>query len=388
VTLSIDGTCDPRFSRVKDAFAETFRSELALGAAIAVTLDGEPVVDLWGGWRDGKRAAFWEKDTLVNVFSTTKGFTAMCAHRLVDSGQLDFDARVADLWPEFAQAGKDDVRVGWLLDHRAGLPAVRAPLPGEALFDWDVMTGALAAEAPWWKPGTSHGYHAVTYGWLVGEVIRRASGKTPGVYFRDEIARPLGLDAHIGLAPEDDARCAELRAGPRPTAAEPTPTLFDRILAEPQSMTAKAFANPVTMITPGVVNSRAWRGAELPSVNGHTTARAIARLYGALARGGEVDGVRVLSRESIARCSTERAFGMDAVLGVKTRFGLGFMLPHDGARFGPSDASFGHPGAGGSLGFADPDARIGFGFVVSRMGSSILIDPRAASLIDALYAAI
>jgi len=383
----VQGICDPRFARVREVFAESFENRLALGAAVAVTIDGKPVVDLWGGVANTDRTRPWQADTLVNVFSTTKGITAIVAHRLVDEGVLDLDAPVARYWPEFAQADKGTIAVRALLDHRAGLPAVRTVLPNEALFDWGAMTSALAAEAPWWEPDTQHGYHAVTYGWLVGEVVRRASGRTVGQYFREELAGPLELDAHIGLAPEHDARCADLRSGPRPD----TPTLFDRIMADPTSMTARAFANPLSMLMPSNFASRRWRGAELPAVNGHATARAIARLYGALACGGTLDGVRVLTPESIERARTEHAHGVDAVLDVPTRFGLGFMLSQPAIRdasFGPNPGAFGHPGAGGSVGFADPAARIGFAYTVNRMGASILLDPRATALIDAVYASL
>ena len=380
----IEGECDPRFSRVREAFAENFEAGRELGAAVAVTINGRKVVDLWGGHTDKARERPWKTDTLVNVYSTTKGWTSICAHRLVDEGKLDLDAPVAHYWPEFAQRGKERIAVRSLLDHRAGLPAIRQTLPPEALFDWGTMTTALAAEEPWWEPDTQHGYHAVTFGWLVGEVLRRAAGVTVGTYFRDAIARPLGLDAHIGLAEVDDARCADLRPAPRSEAAGPS--LLERIMAAPDSMTAKAFTNPISMVLPGTVGSRAWRGAELPSVNGHATARALARLYGALACGGAQDGVRVLSPESIARCHTERSRGVDAVLGVPTRFGLGFMLSQEGEAFGPGARAFGHTGAGGSVAFADPDGHVGFGYVMNRMGTTILIDPRAARLIDAVYA--
>jgi len=384
-TPTIHGEHDPRFDRVRDAFARTFAAPTELGAAVAVTVDGRPVVDLWAGAMDGARSRPWERDTLVTVFSTTKGLTAMCAHRLVDQGLLDLEAPVARYWPEFAAAGKEHVRVRSLLDHRAGLAAIRTPLPPEAMFDWELMTRTLAAEEPWWVPDTKHGYHAVTFGWLVGEVVRRVSGKTIGAYFRDEIARPLGLDIHIGMDETNDARCAEVRPGPRPTGEE---TLFDRILRAPEAMPAKAFMNPMTMLMPGALASRAWRGGEIPSVNGHASARSLARLYGALAVGGSVEGHRVLRPESILRCHEERSFGIDETLGVTTRFGLGFMLSLPGASFGPNVSSFGHPGAGGSLGFADPVARVGFGYVMNRMGTSILVDPRAAALIESVYASL
>jgi CubicO group peptidase (beta-lactamase class C family) len=362
----ISGECDGRFARVREVFAESFADKLALGAAVAVTIDGRAVVDLWGGVADRTRP--WERDTLVNVFSTTKGFTAMCAHRLADQGLLELDAPVSRYWPSLGHG----ITVAMLLDHSAGLPAVRTPLPPEALFDWDAMTNALAAETPWWEPGTAHGYHAVTFGWLVGEVIRRVSGKSVGEYFR-ELAGDL--DIHIGFGPELDARCAELRTGPRPNT--PEPTLFERIMMAPESMTARAFANPPSLLMPGTVASRAYRAAEIPATNGHATARAIAALYGTIDR--------VLSREAIQRCGTERRFGRDLVLDVTTRFSLGFMLSQPGDMFGPNDSAFGHPGMGGSVGFFDPVARVGFGYTMNRMGTSTILDPRPEALIDALY---
>lgn len=380
MTPPIEGHVDPRFARVRDALAECFARHHELGAALAVMIDGDLVVDLWAGHTDGARSKPWARDTLVNVYSTTKGWTAACAHRLVDRGLLDLERPVAHYWPEFGQADKGRILVRSLLDHRAGLPAIRAVLPPEALYDWSAMTSALAAETPWWEPDAKHGYHAVTFGWLLGEVIRRVSGKTTGRYFRDEIAGPLGLDAHIGLAEIDHARCAELRPGRRDPAE--APTLFARIFAEPESMTARAFTNPISVALPTSVASREWRAAELPSVNGHATARAIAGLYGSIAAG------RLLSRESVDRARTERSYGDDAVLGVTTRFGLGYMLSQPDDPFGPNAGSFGHPGAGGSVGFADPSLGLGFGYVTNRMGTRILLDPRAKLLIEAVYASL
>src|SRR5271168_718602 len=216
MAVKIEGTCDPKFSRVKDAFAENFEKRSEVGAAAAVVLDGKSVVDIWGGHADKAATRLWTRDTLVNVYSTTKGVTAICAHRLVDKGLLDIDAPVAKYWPEFAQAGKDKLPVRFLLSHRAGLPAIRKTLPPEALYDWKTMTDAIAAQEPWWVPGTKHGYHAITYGWLVGEVVRRASGKTLGTYFRDEIVAPLGLDAHIGLDAKHDSRISNIIPSPPP----------------------------------------------------------------------------------------------------------------------------------------------------------------------------
>jgi CubicO group peptidase (beta-lactamase class C family) len=383
--MPIEGTCEPRFERVKKAFVENFSTRMELGAATAVTLDGKPVVDLWGGWADKAKTTPWTRDTIVNVFSTTKGLTAICAHRLVDQGKLDLDAPVAKYWPEFAQAGKQDLPVRYLLSHRAGLPAIRKPLPTKALFSWEAMTSALAEQDPWWVPGTRHGYHALNYGWLVGEVVRRITGRSLGTYFREEIAQPLGLDCHIGLEARHDARVTAILPAPPPAPGEPN--AFLEMMKDPESVSAKTLMNPPDLIAPHTVNSREWRGAEIPAANGHTTARALARVYGALSRGGEVDGVRVLTPASIQRCHTEQSNGPDTVLMISTRFSLGFMLsqPLPGSSLGPNPHIFGHPGAGGSLGIADPDTKIGFGYTMNQMGTGLLVDPRAEALIKAVY---
>ena len=384
MAVKIEGTCDPKFSRVKDTFAENFEKRGEVGAAAAVMLDGKSVVDIWAGHADREKTRPWTRDTLVNVYSTTKGVTAICAHRLADKGLLDIDAPVAKYWPEFAQAGKDKLPVRYLLSHRAGMAAVRKPLDDDALFNWNKMTTALAEQEPWWEPGTKHGYHALTFGHLVGEVIRRITGKTPGTYLREEIAGPLGLDLHIGLEAKDDARTGDMIAMPPPGPGEPN--LFAEIMKNPESVTFKAFMNPPGGMRPGLVNTREWRAAEIPAANGHTTARSLAKLYGVLARGGELDGVRVMSKEQVAKCSIEQSHGPDALLMINTRFSLGFMMSQPGASLGPNPKSFGHPGAGGSLGYADPEAKIGFGYTMNKMHASLLIDPRAIALIDSVYA--
>ena len=384
--VKVEGTCDPRFNRVKDAFVENFEKRNEVGAAAAVMLDGKSVVDIWAGHADRDKTRRWTRDTLVNVYSTTKGVTAICAHRLADKGLLDIDAPVARYWPEFSQAGKDKIPVRYLLSHRAGLAAVRKPLDEGDLFNWDTMTTALAEQEPWWEPGTKHGYHALTFGHLVGEVIRRITGKTPGAYLRDEIADPLGLDIHIGLDAKDDARTGDMIAMPPPGPGEPN--LFAEIMKNPESVAFKAFMNPPGGMRPGLVNTREWRAAEIPAANGHTTARSLAKLYGVLAHGGELDGVRVMSKEQVAQCSIEQSNGPDALLVINTRFSLGFMMSQPGASLGPNAKSFGHPGAGGSLGYADPEAKIGFGYTMNKMHASLLIDPRATALIEGVYASL
>jgi CubicO group peptidase (beta-lactamase class C family) len=384
MTLQAEGICDARFRRVKEVFESNFANGLEIGAAVAIALDGKSVVDLWGGHADAARTRPWQRDTLVNVYSTTKGVTAILAHRLVDQGKLDLDAPVARYWPEFAEHGKDKIPVNYLLSHRAGLPAVRKQLPPDGWVNWPVMCTALAAEAPWWEPGTRHGYHALTFGYLVGEVIRRITGKTPGAYLRDEITAPNALDIHIGVDASFDSRIAELvGAKPLPPGTPPSPVT--ELASDPESITYKAIANPVPVIDPKLVNSRAWRAAQIPAANGHATARDLARLYGALATGGNLDGRRILTPASIARASTEQAIGPDIVLGEKTRWGLGFALTQPETPLGPNPRAFGHPGAGGSLGFADPDTRVGFGYVMNQMGSGALIDGRDAALFNAFY---
>ncbi|MFZ5722450.1 MAG: serine hydrolase domain-containing protein [Pseudomonadota bacterium] len=382
---TIEGRCLPRYAPLKDALLANFREAGELGAALAVYLDGEPVVDLWAGSIDNRHSAPWREDTLVNVFSTTKGMVSAMALRLVAEGKLSLARPVADYWPEFAQNGKGGIPVQWLLTHRAGLPAVRALLPDAALYDWEAMCAALAAETPWWPPGTRHGYHPITFGWLVGEVIRRVSGMRVGEFWQQAFAQPLGLDFFIGVPVAEQARIARVS---KPL-AEPGNLevlgFMQKMMADPQGITARAFANPLS-ITTGT-NTPEWRSAEIPAANGHGTARAVARFYAALAGGGTLDGVEVLPRDILKYCSEEQSAGSDAVLGIDTRFSCGWMLSQNrpNTAFGPGRRSFGHPGAGGSVGLADPDRRIGFGYVMNRMGAHILLDPRATRLIDTLY---
>ena len=382
-TVEVQGKCDSQFSAVEDAFRENFATGGEVGASVAVYSGGKLVVDLWGGYADAARSRPWERDTIVNTYSTTKGMTAICAHRLADQGKLDIDAPVAKYWPEFAQAGKGDIPVRYLLSHRAGLPAVSAPLPPEALFDWDRMTTALAAQEPWWEPGTKHGYHVLTYGWLVGEVVKRITGKSLGAYFREEITGPLGMDFHIGLDQRHDARTADFIPPLATAVGEPDP-IQEAISSDPESIAAKALTNPGFTI--GVTdNSREWRGAEIPAANGHGNGRSIARVYAALSLGGELDGVRVLSSDAIDRAVVEQSNGTDAVLGTQTRVSLGFMLSGETFQTGTATRSFGHPGAGGSVGIADPEAGIGFGYAMNQYKWEAGDESRCFKLFTAVY---
>ena len=380
----VEGECEKRFAPVRDLFAGSFEHG-EVGAALAVTIAGKPVVDLWGGHRDAAREKPWTRDTLVNVYSTSKGVTAICANRLIEDGLLDLDAPVASYWPEFAAEGKGRIPVRWLLSHQAGVPALREDVPPPMRFDWKFWTEALAAEAPWWEPGTQHGYHALTFGHLVGEVVRRVDGRSLGRYFLEELGEPLGLDFHIGLAAEHDARVAEIVPAPPSPPGAPNP--FAAARKSPHSLVGRVFGNPTFEARD--VNSRAWREAELPAVNGHGTARGLARIYGALATDGVLDGVRVLSPDQIARANTEQARGIDAVLTpLHSRFGLGFMLTQPMIPFGPNPRSFGHPGFGGSIAFADPDARLGFAYTMNQLQTGLGGDARGFALISALYTAL
>ncbi len=393
-TPPIHGHCDPRFEAVRQVFAENLKSGNDLGAGVAFTLHGEPVVDLWGGFLDLEHTQPWERDSLVNLYSTTKGMTAICAHQLMERGQLDVDAPVAEYWPEFAAAGKASIPVRQLLCHQAGLPAIRKPLETSVLYDWEALTAALAEQEPWWEPGTRHGYHALTFGYLVGEVIRRVSGQSVGNYFRENVAQPLDADFQIGLPDKDHARTSTLHGrliGGDPKASGskiPEPLkAFMRDMADPTTMTGAAFNNP--RIPPDAVNSAEWRRAEIPAANGHGTARSLARIYGALACGGEVDGVRILDGETIERAIEVQAEGPDAVLGgMPMRFGLGFMLRSPIMPLSPSPRAFGHPGAGGSIGMADPDAGVSFGYTPNKMQMGLVGGAGAFAMLKAFFEAL
>ena len=383
----IHGRCDARFERVRAQFEREFAAGNEVGAALCVTLEGETVVDLWGGHRDEARSLPWERDTLANVYSTTKGITAIALHRLVDEGLVDLDAPVARYWPEFARAGKQRIPVRQLLSHEAGLAAVRKTLPQGALYDWRLMCEALAEQEPWWEPGKRHGYHALTYGWLVGEVIRRVRGKSVGQVVREEIARPLGAEFEIGFGPELDPRVAPLLQGPVHAGPDGRPfDLFQAVRDDPESLLGRVFNNPPILDT-GFANSREWRAAEIPAANGHTNAFSLARIYAPLANGGSAFGVRLLSPQAVERARAEQVNGRDEVLPMPTRLGLGFFLSSDFEPLGPNPGAFGHGGAGGSLGVADPEHRLSFGYVMNLMHQGLwLADPRPRRLLAEAYA--
>ena len=389
--VAISGTVHPDFEPVREAFAENFAARSDVGAAFCAYVDGEKVVDLWGG--EARPGVPWAEDTLCLVWSTTKGATALVAQILADRRLLDVDAPVARYWPEFATHGKDAVTVWHVLTHAAGLPfweGYRELVHHDSTKGWertDDIAAALAAAPPVWEPGTKHGEHALTYGWLVGEIVRRITGKTLGTYFREEVAEPLGLDFWIGLPAGHHRRVADLLQPP--TLAEPELAEMMAELMAPDALTGQAL-----LVGPRgglehlaeVANSANYRAAEIPASNAITDARSLARMYAMLARGGELDGVRIVSPESVAAHAAEQFRGYDVVLVSDKRYGLGYMRPCPPAEvFGPNDEAFGHPGLGGSLGFADPVAKVGYGYVMNQMMPGIQVDPRARVLADALY---
>ena len=379
-TADLQGDCDPRFGAVRDAFAANWTEHGEVGASLCVMVGGETVVDLWGGHANADRSQPWRRDTIANVYSSTKGVAAVAAAMLVDRGQLDVERPVTDYWPEFnrdGQPGKSDILVRHLLTHEAGLAGVDADLPDGAVLDWDTMIDALERQAPLWTPGESMGYHAITYGWLVGEIIRQVDGRTCGQFVRDEIAEPLGVDFYIGLPESEDARTADLIPAP---GAGPIGVSTDGSLA------AKALGLAAPRLA-GSVNSREWRAAELAAANGHGNGRSLAAIYSALAQGGG----GLCGADAVDICAaTEHAHRDDLVLGFAVRRSLGFILSTAGGRYewGPNPRTFGHSGAGGSLGFADPDAQIGFGYVMNQMSAGLGADPRWKPMIDAVYASL
>jgi len=366
----IHGTVAPGFEPVREAFAANFEGGLEDGAAFAATVDGKPVVDIWAGVRDVEKGLPWERDTVACVFSTTKATVALGAAMLVDRGLLEYEQPVAKYWPEFAQEGKGAITVGQLLSHQAGLPAIQnRPIPD--WYNWTAITEGLAAEKPWWEPGTANGYHAIAFGHLAGELIRRITGKSFGTFLRDEIAGPLGADFRVGFGPEEDARVATMIP---PAALEglPDDALMNKVLENPPFDLASC-------------NDRAYRAAEIPAANGHGNARSIARIMSALACGGTVDGVRLLSEESIAKATAEQCYRPDLVLMVPMRWGAGFMLASKDMPISPNPRTFGHGGAGGSLGIADMDARLSWSYVMNRMAATTTGDARGGLLGLTLY---
>jgi CubicO group peptidase (beta-lactamase class C family) len=374
----IQGRCEPRFAAVGEVLAANLDSGLDVGASVAVTVDGELVVDIWGGTaasavsgQDGP----WQEDTIINVWSTTKTMTFLSSLLLVDRGELDLYAPVSRYWPEFAAAGKSAVQVRHLLSHSAGLSGWQEPMTTSDLYDWDKATALLAAQEPWWQPGTASGYHAITQGYLIGEVIRRITGQTFGTFFAKELAEPLGADFHVGTGQDHDQRVARVIPPPPP-----------EVLPEPGSIPFRTLANPP--FTAQQSWEEGWRRAEIPAAGGHGNARSVATVQSVLACGGEVGGRRFLSPATCEKVFDEQANGTDLVLGVPIRFGMGYGLPSPDLAISPNPRSCFWGGWGGSIISVDLDARVTIAYMMNRMGEGTLGDERGASLVAATYGAL
>ena len=374
--FGIHGECAPGFEAVRDAFETNFLEEDEVGASASVVVDGRTVVDLWGGWRDAACTLPWERDTIVCMMSVAKAVSATCLHMLVDRGQVALDAPVARYWPAFAQNGKQEVLVRHVLDHRAGLPILTEKLHPLAMFDHALMVGALERQAPLWKPGTQAGYHVHNQGFLIDEILRRVDGRPLPQFLREEVTGPLGIDYQFGLSEADQARCAEFLQAIGGT-------IFAARNGDPDKILSRAWDQ---LPDPLDLNSRQWREATITSASGHGNARAVARLYGALARGGELDGVRLMSPATLEQAITVQHNMVEVMMDRPYHQALGFLRSSPPIVWmGPGQNAFGHHGVGGSIGLGDPDARLGFAYAMNRMHARIDNGPRAGRLIQAVY---
>lgn len=372
----VEGFAHPRFAGIAAVLDANLASGADIGASVCMTLEGETVVDLWGGHADPARTRPWQRDTIVNVYSTTKTMTALTALLLADRGELDFGARVAHYWPEFAAAGKGDVTVAQLMSHSAGLSGWKEPITTEDLYDWDKATGLLAAQEPYWQPGSAPGYHALTQGYLVGEVIRRIAGVSIGTLFRREIAEPLGADFHIGLPASEDARVAEL---------QPPPSDASIAAVADDALVRNMATNPG--IDVAATRTRGWRGAEIPAAGGTGNARSVAEIHACLANGGVAKGKRILSEAGCRRALELQIEGVDLILGIPVRYGMGFGLAGGLVPF-PNPNSLYWGGYGGSIIFIDMDARTSFSYVMNRMEGTTTGDMRGLGLAMAMWQAL
>jgi CubicO group peptidase (beta-lactamase class C family) len=384
VHVPVIGQCDARFEAVREEFVRNFAERGEVGAAVCVVVDGVTVVDLAGGWADPAVRLPWQLNTLVDFYSVGKAFLALLALQLVDAGQVALDDPIATVWPEFAASGKERVTLRHALCHRAGVPAIREPLTDEDLWDWDCMAGALAATAPWWEPGTRHAYHTNTYGHLIGEVVRRLSGQTCGRRLA-ALAGPLEADLYVGVPRAEQHRCAQVLfdavglLGALEASAFDNDAFEDGSPEEDARMELLSYCNPPGFSSMGVSNTAAWRSAEVPSTNGHGSARGVARLYAALLEPG-----RLISTDLLAEATSAQSTGYCPILHEDVTFGLGFKPTVLRRPFGPNPGSFGHFGTGGAVGFADPVGGVAFGYVMNHVIPRWQ-STRNRSLIDALY---
>ncbi len=365
----VQGFCDPSFAQVREVLSKSLDDGGDLGASVAVVLRGDAVVDIWGGHVDEARTVPWQRDTITNVWSTTKTMTFVCALMLADRGQLDFAAPVSRYWPEFAANHKERVEVRHLMGHTAGLSGFAEPMRPEDLADWERCTAVLAAQEPWWEPGTASGYHALTQGYLIGEVVRRITGAPIGRFFADEVAAPLGADFHIGLPASENGRVAPVVP----------PQMPDLSSLGPTSLTVRTFTNPPLDAT--MTHTGWWRRAEIPAANGHGNARSVAAVQSIIAGRGERGGVRLLSERGCEPVFAEQANGTDLVLRLPVRFGMGSGLGNEFMPIGPRACFWG--GFGGSVVVMDQDVGLTVSYVMNRMEFGILGDARGAGIVMA-----
>ena len=401
----IKGYCDPKFQNVYDAFSNAITSGFETGAALAIEHKGKIITNLWGGYQDFKKTKEWEEDTLVNVFSVTKGVTATCISRLIDQGKLDPNKSVGDYWPEYSCNGKEDTKVSDLLCHRAAMFGFKDGIPLGSFQDWGKFTQSLQMQAPYRKPGISQGYHALTFGWLVGELIRRVDGRTVGAFFKEEIADPLNIDFHIGLAESEFERCADMLMLPRENIKLPG----EFLKYVPNFLLPQKLKNFKSALLSGdfkeafqerdedndnYVNSHDWRMAEIPSANGHGTAKSLATLYGILSNGCERNGVSIMSEASLQHAITPHSSGPDSVLfGAPIKFGLGYELAQGIATVGNisptlNNKMFGHAGVGGAVAFGDPEKGIGYAFICNQQHNPKELYQTSNLLTEELYSII
>lgn len=373
--MHIDGSSDSAFSSVLDVFTQILEDPEQRGASLCVQVAGETVLDVWGGVIDRHGEQLWQRDTLINIFSSGKPLAAVVLLQLVAQGRLQLDTPLVEYWPELAAQGKQQITLRHVLSHQAGLPAVLEPLAPEALFDWAQMVAAVQNTPPWWTPGSAHGYAPMTYGWLVGELIRRVEGCEPGQAIAKRIAQPLQLDLHLGLAEQDLPRVGDVMRMKGVVNDAASLRLMRAIGSDPRGMTAKAFNNPTSMLTS--TNKLEWRRMQQPAANVHSTARGLAGFYTGLIQG------ELLDTEMLNEMLKEHSIGMDLTLLSQTRFGLGCMLEQAdqlSASYALGARSFGHPGAGGTLGCADPEREVSVAFVSNSLGASVMMDPRVQKI--------
>tara|TARA_Y100000996_G_scaffold246948_1_gene194149 strand:- start:4294 stop:5439 length:1146 start_codon:yes stop_codon:yes gene_type:complete len=376
MSIVVEGKCDEKFSKVRDAFIENFENRGDVGAALCIYHEGNIVVDLWGGYRNAERTIPWTPDTLVQTYSNGKGWLATCMHILLDRKLIELDTPVAHYWPEFAKHNKQNVLIRHILSHTAGVPAPTMRVPDEAIYDWQRMLDYVADSELYWKPGTQLGYHAATFGWLNGGVLDRVTGMTPGDFLKKEIAEPLDADLYWGLSSEYDDRIADFLA------PAPTEQLSKNQMAGNASMMAKkAFNNPPRRFR--AANTREWRAAVIPASNGHASARGLSRMYAAMSLGGTIEGITLMSAETVDIARSEQIQGPDVISGGEARRALGYALSMPGPDDPRANGAFGHGGLGGSLGYADVDNKISFGYVMNQAGQNI--DHRNRELSRALY---